>query len=121
MIDFANKAVAFSQYVTYWTGPTDQTTHTVFEITGFFVIPIAINVLNVRKYGEVEFWLTALKVQVILVIIIVTIIIAANGAPARLLGTDDQFNVVVCTEILQAAGNCTDPPGFGRLSLRLIY
>jgi len=112
MIDFANKAVAFSQYMTYWTGPANQQGHSVAEITCFFIIPVVINVLNVRKYGEVEFWLTAIKVQIIVVIIIVAFVIAAGGAPAQLLGTDGLANVVECTPILQAAGNCTDPPGF---------
>jgi len=121
MIDFANKAVAFSQYVTYWTGPADQTVHSVLEITFFFVLPILLNFLNVRIYGEVEFVLTAMKVQVILVIIVVGFVIVSGGGPAQLLGTDINYHVVACNSKLRAAGNCTSGPGFQRLLLTDIY
>ena len=122
MIDFANKAVAFSQYVTYWTGPSDQLANSVLEITFFFIPPILLNFLNVRFYGEVEFGLTATKVQVILVIIIVGIVIAAGGGPAQLLGTDSStYDIVQCNSTLEQNGNCTTGPGFQRMyQLRLI-
>jgi len=48
VIDFANKAVAFSQYITYWSGSQNQTGHTIVEITFFFVVPILVNILTVR-------------------------------------------------------------------------
>jgi len=116
MIDFANKAVAFSQYVTYWTGPSDQLANSVVEITFFFVLPILINFLNVRVYGEAEFVLTAVKVQVILVIIVVGLVVAAGGGPAQLLGTDpNTYQIVPCNATLQANGNCTTGPGFQRI------
>ena len=114
MVDFANKAVNFSEYVTYWTGPANQTRNKIIEISFFFTIPILVNILNVRKYGEVEFWLTAIKLEVILTIIIVGFVIAAGGGPSQLLGTDDTFQVVHCNATLLARGNCTSPPGFNR-------
>ena len=121
MIDFANKAAVFAQYVTYWTGPAGQTVHSALEITFFFVPPIILNFLNVRIYGEVEFVLTAMKVQVILVIIVVGFVIASGGGPAQLLGTDINYHVVACNSTLRAAGNCTSGPGFQRLLLTDIY
>jgi amino acid permease len=117
MVDFANKAVDFSQYVTYWTGPTNQTHNKIIEISFYFIIPILVNILNVRKYGEVEFWLTAIKVEVILTIIIVGFVIAAGGGPSQLLGTDDAFQVVACNATLLTRGNCTSGPGFNRSDL----
>ena len=118
MIDFANKSFAFSQYVTYWTGPSNQLAHSVLEITFFFIPPILLNFLNVRFYGEVEFVLTAVKVQVILMLIVVGLVIAAGGGPAQLLGTDpNTYEIVNCTSTLLANGNCTTGPGFPRLCL----
>lgn len=116
MIDVTNKAVDFSQYITYWTGPANQTHNTVIEITFFFAIPILVNILNVRKYGEVEFWLTAIKVEVIVTIIIVGFVIAAGGGPTKLLGTDpNTYQVVPCSAALLVQGNCTSQPGFNRM------
>jgi len=111
VIDFANKAVAFSQYITYWSGSQNQTGHSIVEITCFFVVPILVNILTVRKYGEVEFWLTAIKVQVILVIIITGFVIAVGGGPSPKLGTDfSTYQVIECNDV-----NCTSPPGIHRL------
>jgi yeast amino acid transporter len=118
MTDFANKAVVFSQYITYWTGPQNQTGHTVLEISLFFVVPILVNILTIRKYGEVEFWLTAIKVEVIIVIIIVGFVIAVGGSPSPRLGTDPTtFEVVACNETLARLGNCTTAPGIHCLYL----
>ena len=75
------KSFAFSQYVTYWTGPFNQLAHSVLEITFFFVPPILLNFLNVCWYGELEFVLTTVKVQVILMLIVVGLVIAAGGGP----------------------------------------
>ena len=80
MVDFANKAVTFSHYMSYWI--EENTRNNVLEITSFFLVPILVNVLNVRKYGEVEHWLTAFKLFSILGIILVAFVIAAGGAPS---------------------------------------
>ena len=83
------------------------------EIWLFFLIPVLVNILNVRRYGEIEFWLTAVKIQAILVIIIVGFVIAAGGRP-QLLGTDlTQYNVVPCSPNV----TCVPPPGFPRILL----
>lgn len=112
VMDFANKAVAFSEYLTYWTGSLNQKGHAVAEITCFFVVPILVNILNVRKYGEVEFWLTAIKVGVIVIIIIVGFVIAVGGSPSPMLGTDPiTFKPIPCNATL---GNCTSGPGIHR-------
>jgi amino acid permease len=122
MIDVAYKAVTFSQFVTYWTGPSDQLVHSVLEITFFFIPPILVNFLNVRLYGEVEFVLTAIKVQVILGIILLGIVIAVGGGHAQLSGTDtNTYQPVSCNSTLNTLGNCTSLPGIGRLSLNYIY
>lgn len=123
VIDFANKAVAFSQYITYWSGSQNQTRNTILEISLFFAVPILVNILTIRKYGEVEFWLTAIKVEVIIIIIIVGFVIAVGGSPSSMLGTDPTtFKIVACNETLARLGNCTTAPGIHCLyPLKDIY
>jgi len=85
------------------------------EITFFFAVPILFNVLNVRNYGELEFWLTAIKVTVIVIIIITGFIIAVGGSPSPMLGTHPiTLEVVPCNETLRNNGNCTLGPGIHR-------
>lgn len=115
VIDFVNKSVAFSEYLTYWTGSQNQTAHAVLEITFFFFVPILFNVLNVRKYGQLEFWLTTIKVAFIVIIVITGFVIAVGGSPSPMLGTDpNTYAVIPCNATLQAQGNCTLPPGIHR-------
>src|SRR5438105_13832499 len=96
MVDFANKAVTFSEYMTYWT--KDTTRNNVLAISFFFVLPILVNILNVRKYGEVEYWVTAFKLLSIMGLILVAFVIAAGGAPSPKLGTSPDYQAVDCIE-----------------------
>lgn len=45
----------------------------------FWVILIAVNIISVRAYGEIEYWLSLLKVITIIVFIIVSIVVNAGG------------------------------------------
>jgi amino acid permease len=66
----------------------------------------------VRRYGEIEYWVTALKVVAIMGIIFAGVILPMNASPnQRLLGTDDDLNPVPCN---QTASNytCVAAPGF---------
>lgn len=119
MVDFANKAVTFSHYMSYWI--EENTRNNVLEITSFFLVPILVNILNVRKYGEVEYWLTAFKLLSILGIILVAFVIAAGGAPSLRLGTDTAFRAVDCAA--NQIGPCLPPPGFDctHSCLRLLW
>lgn len=109
MMDFANKAVTFSEYLTYWTA--DTTRNNVLAISFFFVLPILVNILNVRKYGEVEFWVTAFKLLSIMGLILVAFVIATGGAPSAKLGTSEDYRAVDCAE--NVIGACLSSPGFG--------
>lgn len=118
MIDFAGKAFAFSQYITYWTRKHEVRNRAV-EITMFFIVPILVNILNVRKYGEVEFWLTTIKVAAIVAVIIVGFVIGAGGGPEQKLGTDATYHAVACTD--NVIGECLTGPGFGCMNLHDEY
>ena len=67
-------------------------------IVVFFIPPILINVLNVRKYGEVEFWMTTIKLTTLLGLIILGVVIAAGGVSSPLLGTNANYHPVPCNQ-----------------------
>lgn len=105
-VDFPNKAVAFANYMSYWSDKPR-----VLWISIFFVFPIAFNILNVRKYGEVEYWFTAIKVVTIVGLIICGLLIAMNVTGTALLGTDNNLRPVPCAN--NTIGQCLTAPGFG--------
>lgn len=113
-MDIPLKAVAFADYLGYWTD-MNQNGHRVGAFVCFFVVPLFFNCINVRKYGELEFWLTIIKVTTVLGLIILGIVIAAGGVASPLLGTDATFHPVPCPE--NAIGQCLSSPGFGCILL----
>jgi hypothetical protein len=64
----------------------------------------------VRKYGEFEFWATLVKVTVIIIIIIVGSVFVAGGTGSLLLGLDENYRPVPCSE--NVSFPCVEPPGF---------
>jgi yeast amino acid transporter len=79
---------------------------------------VIFNFFNVRRYGEIEFWMTAIKVTVIVGIIVLGVVLPMNGSTVtRLLGTDPHHNLIVCND--PATDNCVEPPGFNcKISLK---
>lgn len=63
----------------YWV-PRTQINPGVF-IAIFLVAIVAINYFGVRFFGEFEFWLSSIKVVVILGLILVSLVIACGGGP----------------------------------------
>ena len=120
MIDFANKAVTFSQYLSYWSRE-NETRNDVLAITLFFLVPIFVNTLNVRKYGEVEFCLTVIKLYAILVLIIIAFVIATGGSPNPHLGTNAAYRAVDCLDNDPQIAPCVLPPGIGCTTPRLKH
>jgi amino acid permease len=121
-INLARYSVAFANYLSYWT-TMGEAWKRGLAITGFIFVPLFINVLNVRNYGEVEFWLTLVKITAIIGLIIAGIIIAAGGITTPLLGLNAEYRPVPCAE--NVIGSCIpSAQGFACLSLvnwRLIY
>ena len=108
-INAGRYAVVFSDYLGLW---TEMTTWKVcLAITGFVLIPPAVNNINVRAYGEIEFWLTLFKILGIAIVILAGFVIVAGGTGPPLLGLDASFRPVPCS---QNAVNftCVSPPGF---------
>lgn len=76
----------------------------------FILLPLAFNFLNVRKYGEVEYWITMIKILTLVALILLGISLLPLGASSSepLLGTtgiDPEF-------CLPSNGSCLSSPGF---------
>lgn len=69
--------VAASMTVGYW----NSTINPDAWVAIFYVVTISINMFGVRAYGEVEFWVSALKVLAVIGFVICLIVLAAGGGP----------------------------------------
>lgn len=75
----ANQLVAGSLVMSFWV-PHDKINPGVW-IAIFLVIIVVINMLGVRFFGEIEFWLSCLKVITCLGLILVLFVITLGGGP----------------------------------------
>lgn len=76
----ANQLVAGSLTVQYWVSA--EKLNPGVWITIFLVVIVVINVAGVRFFGEIEFWLSLLKVFTCLGLILLLWIIALGGGPS---------------------------------------
>ncbi|KAI7624622.1 dicarboxylic amino acid permease [Hortaea werneckii] len=79
VITTPNQLTAAALVIQYWC-PPEKVNPGVF-IAIFLVAIITINYLGIRFFGEFEFWLSSIKVLVIIGLIILCIILAAGGGP----------------------------------------
>ncbi|RMZ92715.1 hypothetical protein DV736_g50, partial [Chaetothyriales sp. CBS 134916] len=74
-----NQLTAAALVIQYWVG-RDRVNPGVF-ITVFLIAIVAINWLGIKVFGEFEFWLSSIKVLVIVGVILLTLILALGGGP----------------------------------------
>lgn len=74
-----NNLTAASLVLQYWL-PRDKVNPGVW-IAIFLVAIICINYFGVKFFGEFEFWLSSIKVVVILGLIILSLVLACGGGP----------------------------------------
>jgi amino acid transporter len=74
-----NNLTAASLVIQYWL-PREKVNPGVF-IAVFLVCIVFINYFGVRFFGELEFWLSGVKVLVILGLILLSLILACGGGP----------------------------------------
>lgn len=77
----ANQLVAGALVMSFWVS-TEKVNPGVW-ITVFLVVIVVVNVLGVRFFGEIEFWLSCLKVLTCLGLILLLFIIALGGGPSK--------------------------------------
>lgn len=104
------KLVAVASAMTFWI-PSTQVNPGVW-ISSFGAILIAFNLFNVRRYGEIEFWLATTKVAAIFGIILMGLLLPMDASTAtRQLGTDPlTHDLLPCNDTI--AENCVPRPGF---------
>jgi amino acid permease len=108
-VAFPAKLVAATSIVSFWVPKTYI--HPAVWISVFMATPLGFNMFNVRRYGEIEFWLTAFKVTSLLWISIIGILLPLDASTAtRLSGTDGSNALIPCTN--PALDNCLSHPGF---------
>src|SRR5271156_3685560 len=84
----------------------------------FLVLAFLFNLFNVRRYGEIEFWLTTIKITLIVGLILLGVLLPMGASTeGLLLGTDDNFHPVNCNETVAMIGGCLPSPGFNCLIL----
>lgn len=81
IITTPNQLTAAALVIQYWC-PPEQVNPGVF-IAVFLVAIITINYLGIQFFGEIEFWLSSVKVLVIIGLIILSIIIVSGGVPGQ--------------------------------------
>lgn len=74
-----NQLTAAALVIQYWVKP-EKVNPGVF-ITVFLVVIICINYFGIRFFGEFEFWLSSIKVVVIVGLIILSLVLALGGGP----------------------------------------
>jgi amino acid permease len=85
-------------------------------VTGFLIISLVFNLFNVRRYGEIEFLLTVVKVLGFVGLILAGIALPLNASTQpRLLGTQGEVPAVVNCQ--SGVVSCLSDPGFGCTSL----
>ncbi|GEQ67249.1 hypothetical protein JCM33374_g913 [Metschnikowia sp. JCM 33374] len=77
----ANQLVAGSLVMSFWV-PTTKVNAGVW-IAIFLVVIVAVNILGVKFFGEIEFWLSCVKVLTCIGLIILLLVIALGGGPTK--------------------------------------
>jgi amino acid permease len=104
--DIPDKAIAFSIYMGYWCPDVSP----FVWISIFILPPIVFNYFNARRYGDIEYTITAIKIVAILGIIVLGFIIVGGGTDTvALLATNNDTQPVFCGG---KQTNCLLTPGF---------
>jgi amino acid permease len=101
--------VAVASRMTFWV-PQSHIGSAVW-ISVYLIFPIAFNFFNVRRYGEIEYWLTSLKTATCVGLIILGILLPLDVyAGPRKLGTLGNTHLIEC--INPITDRCVPNPGF---------
>ncbi|KAL6871586.1 amino acid permease/ SLC12A domain-containing protein [Trichoderma longibrachiatum] len=79
LVTTPNQLTAASLIIQYWC-PREKVNPGVW-IAIFLVIILLVNGIGIEKFGEIEFWLSSVKVLVMLGLILFALVIACGGGP----------------------------------------
>ena len=112
---FTAQLVASSSIISLWLPNTPLEVWVLVVSAVCFLF----NNFRVRRWGEIEYWLTVLKVCAIVGIIFAGVLLPMNASPNQsLLGTDLDGNPVPCN---QTNYTCVAAPGFNCIILQYLY
>ena len=110
MLVVPNKLIAAADYMAYW---TDSVNPNVWIVI-YAIPPIIFNLFNVRRYGEIEFWLTLQKVITFVLLIAYGLLMAMQAsAITPWSGTNSNYEAVPCAATASNI-SCVASPGFNR-------
>ncbi|KAI9753072.1 MAG: oligosaccharyl transferase glycoprotein complex, beta subunit [Chaenotheca gracillima] len=81
IITTPNQLTAAALVLQYWV-PRDRVNPGAF-IAVFLVVIVLINYFGVRFFGELEFWLSSVKIIVVIAVIILSLVLALGGGPTH--------------------------------------
>jgi amino acid transporter len=76
-----NQLTSLALVIQYWVD-RDRVNPGVF-IAVFLAFVIAINLLGARYFGEIEFWMSSIKILVLAGLIILCLVLALGGGPTH--------------------------------------
>lgn len=107
MLTFSAKFVAAASTMAFWLPNVSP----AVWIGSFLFPPILFNMFNVRRYGEIEFWLATVKATAVVLAVVLGILLPLGVSTyPLLLGTSPEHKLIPCND--PAANNCIPPPGF---------
>jgi amino acid transporter len=74
-----NQLIAGTMVIQYWVKP-EMVNPGVF-ITIFLILVVSVNYFGVGVFGEFEFWLSSLKILVLVGLMLLSLILALGGGP----------------------------------------
>jgi len=95
--------------MSFWV--TDNKLRSVW-MTIVFIIVILLNFMNVRRYGDIEYWMTVVKIETLVGLIVLGILLPMGAsAGTRKLGTLNG-HIVSCPTTSVPGIMCLESPGF---------
>ena len=105
-LDIPDKATNFSIYMGFWF--PDVSPYVWISI--FIWFPLIFNYFNVRRYGNIEFTITSVKLLSLIAIVFIGFVTVAGGTDSVALLATDNNQPVFCGGGNQQ--NCLPSPGF---------
>jgi amino acid permease len=113
VFSYPSKLVSIQKIMSFWC----PNAHSAVIISVFLPVPLLINYLPARRYGEIEYWITILKITAICGIILLGVLFpmdASGNTPLLATVNNLTFPCPSNPEI----GECVGRQGFGCMSPR---
>lgn len=117
-VSIAIQLIAIQNLMSFWPGLSSDVDRYIW-ITIFFIAIVLFNLLNVRRYGEIEYWLTVVKLETIVGLIVLGILLPMGASAGTRLLRNVSTTLAACPAN-PGPQECLDNPGFLCISFVLI-